>query len=71
MKMKGLHFIVFAVNINYIFVAAVIEETTLPANSVSSLPMMNSFYNVCESVKKDETTLCACKKENASISIKI
>ena len=67
MKMKGLHLIVFAVNIYYIFGAAVIEETTLPANSVSSLSMMNSFSNVCELVKKGETNLCACKKENASI----
>jgi hypothetical protein len=71
--MKGLNFIVFAMTIiSYSLEAAVIENMQLPsqkgnANSVSSLSIMNSMSNFCESVKKDETKLCTCKKDNASI----
>ena len=72
-EMKGLNFIVFTFTIiSNSTDAALIESTQLPsqkgnANKVSSLSIMNSMSNVCESVKKDETKLCACKKENASI----
>jgi hypothetical protein len=70
-EMKGLKFTVFTSTIIFYSIdAAVIENTQLPsqkgnANRVSSLSIMNS--NVCESVRKDETKHCACKKENASI----
>ena len=73
MKLKGLNFIVFAITLIFHSIeAAVIKNTKLPsqkgnATSVSSLSMMNSMSNVCESVKKNETKLCTCNKENASI----
>ena len=68
-EMKGLNFIVFAITLIFHSIeAAVIKNTKLPsqkgnATSVSSPSMMNSMSNVCESVKKDETELCACKKK--------
>ena len=30
--------------------------------------MMNFMSNICVSVSKEKTNLCACKRENASIS---
>ena len=64
--------LVFLWNVNFILSATLPEKTPSlqkelePGVRASSLSVMNSISNVCESIKKEEVHICVCKKENVS-----